>query len=72
MKALPTITKEEGRLQTIKGFVPNLAEERAGCNFADRCPNCMPACRERKPVLREVSENHLCACLMEEGGQENE
>lgn len=68
MKALPTITKDEGRLETIKGSVPNLAEERAGCNFADRCPDCRPLCRERKPVLRETAPGHLCACLLEEGG----
>ena len=68
MKALPTITKEEGRLQTIKGFVPNLTEERPGCSFADRCPNCQAECRERKPVLREAAPGHMCACLLEEGG----
>ncbi len=71
MKALPTITKEEGRLQTIKGFVPNLAEERAGCNFADRCPSCTSLCREKKPVLREVADQHFCACLLQEGGMEH-
>ena len=71
MKALPTITKEEGRLQTIKGFVPNLAEERAGCNFADRCPSCTPLCREKKPILREVADQHFCACLLQEGGMEH-
>ena len=68
MKALPTITKEEGRLETIKGTVPNLAEERQGCNFADRCPSCLPKCREKKPVLLEVASGHLCACHLEEGG----
>jgi len=71
MKALPTITKEEGRLQTIKGFVPNLAEERAGCNFADRCPSCTPLCREKKPILREVADQHFCACLLQEGCMEH-
>lgn len=71
MKALPTITKEEGRLQTIKGMVPNLAEERAGCNFADRCPYATNRCRERKPVLKEVEEGHFCACLLNEEGEEN-
>lgn len=71
MKALPTITKEEGRLQTIKGFVPNLAEERPGCNFADRCPNCQAACRERKPELREIAPGHLCACLLEGGAADD-
>ncbi|MCI8608680.1 MAG: ABC transporter ATP-binding protein [Firmicutes bacterium] len=71
MKALPTITKEEGRLQTIKGMVPNLAEEKSGCNFADRCPYCSSQCREKKPVLKEIAKNHLCACLLHEGGEEN-
>lgn len=40
MKALPTITKEEGRLETIKGTVPDLSLPIQGCKFADRCPSC--------------------------------
>lgn len=71
MKALPTITKEEGRLQTIKGTVPNLAEQREGCSFAERCPYCQPACRKQKPVLTETAPGHLCACLLEEGGEKD-
>ena len=68
MKALPTITKDEGRLETIKGSVPNLAEERSGCGFADRCPYAKDICKQQKPELREVSEGHMCACLFAEGG----
>ncbi|MFR1722324.1 ABC transporter ATP-binding protein [Emergencia timonensis] len=67
MKALPTITKSEGRLKTIKGSVPNLAEERPGCNFADRCPQALAQCRVRKPVMQEVGQGHYCACFLEEG-----
>ena len=72
MKALPTITKEEGRLETIKGSVPNLAEERPGCGFADRCPNAKEICFRQKPELKEVSEGHMCACLFAEGGLNDE
>lgn len=68
MKALPTITKDEGRLETIKGAVPNLTEERQGCNFADRCPYAASRCRDEKPEWREVEPGHFCACFMEEGG----
>jgi len=72
MKALPTITKDEGRLETIKGTVPNLAEERPGCNFADRCPYAMQKCREQKPEWKECEPGHFCACFLEEGGTARE
>lgn len=71
MKALPTITKDEGRLETIRGSVPNLAEERIGCGFADRCPFAKEVCSRQKPDLKEISEGHLCACLFAEGGLNN-
>lgn len=72
MKALPTITKEEGRLETIKGSVPNLTEVKPGCNFADRCPNAKEKCFKMKPEMKEISAGHFCACLLEEGGPKNE
>lgn len=72
MKALPTITKEEGRLETIKGSVPNLTEVKTGCNFADRCPNAKEKCFKMKPEMKEISAGHFCACLLEEGGPKNE
>jgi len=68
MKALPTITKEEGRLETIKGSVPNLTEERSGCNFADRCPEICDICRNEKPMWRDMGKGHWCACHKAKGG----
>lgn len=47
MKALPTITKDEGRLETIQGTVPDLSQEVAGCKFADRCPSCMESAEQK-------------------------
>lgn len=75
MKALPTITKEEGRLETIKGSVPNLAEERPGCNFADRCPMAKEICYQMKPQMEAVGDDHFCSCLLldeTEGGEKHE
>ncbi|MBQ1228358.1 MAG: ABC transporter ATP-binding protein [Firmicutes bacterium] len=72
MKALPTITKEEGRLETIKGSVPNLAEVRPGCGFADRCPYARDFCFEHKPEFRTISDTHVCACHFAEGGLKDE
>ena len=62
MRALPTITRGEGRLQTIEGTVPDLANPPRGCRFCDRCPNATPACREYVHNLVEVSEGHFVAC----------
>lgn len=63
MKALPTITKKEGRLTTIHGSVPNLTEASSGCRFADRCPDTSDACRTTRPDLHEFEEGHYCSCL---------
>ena len=85
MKALPTITKKEGRLETIPGTVPDLSEEIKGCRFADRCPYTEDRCREHAPEIKEYSKGHFCKCfkaeesnlakeggLPEEGGDLNE
>lgn len=72
MKALPTITKDEGRLETIKGTVPKLAEDIKGCKFADRCPECTEICRSERPAMKELEKGHFVACHHCEGGNTNE
>ena len=62
MKALPTITKSQGRLESIAGSVPDLTVVRSGCCFADRCPLADERCRNEKPALNALSEGHRCAC----------
>ena len=69
MKALPTITKKEGRLETIPGSVPDLSVEIKGCRFADRCPDATDACRKAQPEIKEVEAGHFCACHMVKGGE---
>lgn len=65
MKALPTITKDEGRLNTIPGNVPNLKRPPAGCRFAERCPFSMEKCKIERPEMREVEKGHGVACHLE-------
>ncbi len=62
MKALPRITKNQGRLETIPGNVPNLAKPPTGCRFHPRCPFAIDVCSKSQPEFIEIEEGHLCAC----------
>lgn len=62
MKALPTISKKEGRLVTIPGMVPNLIDPPVGCRFGNRCPYAMDICETVTPILKKYSDEHYCAC----------
>lgn len=62
MKALPTISKHEGRLATIPGTVPKFIGETLGCRFANRCPKCTEECLSKVPELTKLSDGHECAC----------
>lgn len=62
MKALPRITKAEGRLQTIPGDVPSLIEPPHGCRFHNRCPEAIDRCRKIEPRMIEYEPGHFAAC----------
>ncbi|MGH9870807.1 MAG: ABC transporter ATP-binding protein [Candidatus Polarisedimenticolia bacterium] len=47
----PTSGTGRARLQAIEGVVPGLLSLPAGCAFAPRCPQAMPACSPRPPAL---------------------
>jgi oligopeptide transport system ATP-binding protein len=50
-------------LRVIKGLPPNLARLPAGCSFAPRCSYAMARCREEKPRMEKVGEDHYRACF---------
>ncbi|MDY0235356.1 MAG: ABC transporter ATP-binding protein [Gudongella sp.] len=66
MRALPRITKNEGRLQVIEGSVANLANLPEGCRFSERCPYVMDICIKVNPMLTERESGHFCACHKED------
>jgi oligopeptide/dipeptide ABC transporter ATP-binding protein len=49
-------------LQEIAGLVPPPGERLAGCAFAPRCPIAQAMCREQRPPLATVGDQHAAAC----------
>lgn len=66
MKALPRITKKEGRLETIRGAVPKMMNHQKGCRFANRCIYATEKCWSENPPVHQLSETHSFACFREE------
>jgi len=62
LKALPRGTKEEGRLETISGSVPNLSNLPGGCPFHPRCPYRLDVCAVKEPEVVEVGPGHRVRC----------
>jgi len=54
---------EDGRLNTITGMVPSLFNLPEGCLFNNRCPDVFDQCRELKPEMESVGENHIVRCF---------
>ncbi|GAH48943.1 unnamed protein product, partial [marine sediment metagenome] len=53
----------ERKLFAIGGMPPNLAHLPKGCAFCPRCYLAIDRCREEKPELEEVGEDHYSACF---------
>jgi peptide/nickel transport system ATP-binding protein len=52
-----------GRLATIAGSPPDLANLPAGCAFAERCDLAQEACRQTQPAPVLLSPGHQARCL---------
>jgi oligopeptide/dipeptide ABC transporter ATP-binding protein len=53
----------ERKFSVIDGLPPNLARLPKGCAFCPRCYLASDRCREEKPELEEVEENHYSTCF---------
>ncbi len=65
MGSRPRLDGPAGRnalLRVIPGAVPPLYDLPTGCRFQDRCPDVFSVCREKEPVLKEISEGHAVRC----------
>ena len=63
MSAIPTLDPEHKKQRIVlQGDLPSAIDVPPGCPFADRCPKCQPQCREIRPQLKDVGNNHLVAC----------
>jgi peptide/nickel transport system ATP-binding protein len=64
LKSLPSVTKEGGRLPTIKGMVPSLTALPKGCKFNPRCPDVMEICLGNEPARMAVGKGHDARCYL--------
>jgi peptide/nickel transport system ATP-binding protein/oligopeptide transport system ATP-binding protein len=62
MRSIPRLDVDTGRLEIIKGLVPNFLDMPSGCPFNPRCKFCFQLCKKELPNLMETKSNHLVRC----------
>ena len=62
LAAIPRLEGPAGRLQAIPGSIPDPALNIPGCRFSPRCPEALPACRERPPALLSLDDARASRC----------
>ena len=68
MRSMPRLQSRESsgqqrkRLHEIKGLVPNMIHDLAGCAFAPRCDWVRDRCHLETPNLSPIQQDHLVAC----------
>ena len=53
---------QEQNIETLSGDIPSPLDMPVGCPFQNRCVHCKDICKQEKPVLRELDDNHFVAC----------
>ncbi len=75
LSAVPIPDPEKtGNRTVLKGEIPSVENPPPGCRFHTRCPDVMPVCREKEPLLESAGGNlkHLTACFQETGDKRQE
>ncbi len=60
--SFPTIHGPKERLYGIPGDPVNLLRLPTGCNFQDRCSECMEICKKDDPILTQLDVDYQVAC----------
>ncbi len=58
--------KDDGRLDTIPGFLPEIGADLPGCVFVDRCALAQDVCRTTKPEVTPLGDRHSSKCHFHE------
>jgi peptide/nickel transport system ATP-binding protein len=61
--------KDQGKLDTIPGFLPGLGAELQGCVFTERCGLAQDICRRQEPDLFDLGGGHSSRCHFHEKAQ---
>jgi peptide/nickel transport system ATP-binding protein len=62
MNSIPRIDKDEERLLSIPGVVPNPLNFPKGCKFSNRCFFADQKCVDEDPNLEEIEDRHFSRC----------
>ena len=69
VKAAPRLSVQRKAIKpALTGDIPNAIERPPGCHFHPRCPMAMPVCREREPLLLQLTETRTAACHLHDPG----
>jgi peptide/nickel transport system ATP-binding protein len=60
ISSIPMLSTTNGRIISIKGQPPDLANLPSGCKFLTRCPYAMEVCRKNPPYIKTDSGFTLC------------
>ncbi|ASK36491.1 peptide ABC transporter ATP-binding protein [Alcanivorax sp. N3-2A] len=66
MASMPRLDQAPGeRLIPIDGQPPDLADPPSGCAFHPRCRFAEPRCKQQRPELERLTDNHWKACWVD-------
>lgn len=65
LRAVPRLDVSGGRLETIEGAPPNMADPPSGCPFADRCKKKLSVCAKRFPEETDLTKGHHVCCWLQ-------
>jgi peptide/nickel transport system ATP-binding protein len=60
--AFPSLLGNEGELESIPGFPPDLLHPPSGCRFHPRCPYAMETCNREEPPPVATGNEHYVEC----------
>jgi peptide/nickel transport system ATP-binding protein len=66
LRSIPKISREQSELDPIQGMVPNPFNRPNGCHFHPRCTQATDLCKQRVPVVTQLSQDHTVQCLLYE------
>lgn len=62
LAATPKLNNVVSKLEFIEGTPPDLLNITKGCMFYDRCKEKIQKCKNEEPLLKDIGNEHLCAC----------
>ena len=62
LAATPRLNNVVSKLEFIEGTPPDLLNIAKGCMFYDRCKERIKKCKNEEPLLKDIGNEHLCAC----------